>query len=139
MKILTPILLAATLALPTVSFAGDDHPKHKHSLVKKLDRIVDLTDTQKAQIADLHEADAPRKGHKPMHKKLMREISQLDPTSTSYQAELDAIANEVAERARERVYHMAERSQEIKALLTEEQLEKLNAFHAEKREKQRDF
>lgn len=131
----TPILLAAALAAPTLSFAGDDELRFKHHHVKKLDKIVELTDTQKNQITELQTMATPPEWRHMKHRKLMHEIAQLDPSASDYQADLEAIANTVADHARQRVYIMAERSQEIRAILTEEQLAKLKAFHAKKHEK----
>lgn len=134
-KIFTPVLLATAFLLPISSFADDgERHHHKHSMIKKLDAIVDLSDEQKAQLADLKAPEKP-----PRHGKMMREIVKLDPTSSTYQSDLEALANHAAEQARQRIYTMAERSQEVKAVLTEEQLQKLYAFHAQDREKPRHF
>lgn len=130
----TPILLAAALVLPAMSFADDNHSRHKHSMMKKLDKIVDLTDAQKAQIADL-----PMPGKPPKPHKLLHAVVQLDPTSATYQADLETLANQAAEQAHDRVLAMAARTQDVKAVLTQEQLDKLYAFHAEKHDKRSHF
>lgn len=133
-KVLLSVVAVSSLIVAVFAFA--DKPQHcgheghdGGGIVSKLERIVDLSDEQRTQLEAL-QIEKPRHGKRGhLHQALM----DIDPNATDYDEQVNALANKAAERASARVQHMAKMHTDIRAILTEEQVAKIKAFHEEKR------
>jgi len=99
-----------------------------HRMAKKLD----LTDAQQDAIKDIMQAQhqGANGGHQDMAAALA-ELAQLEAGSDAYIAKAKAIGATQGEAMAQRLINKADVEQQVKALLTPEQLEKYQAMHAE--------
>lgn len=135
-KLLSTALLATLITSAAVATAaGPQHgggcggePGGRGDMITKLDRLVDLSDDQKASIKELREQMAPRDGKRGMT------MNKLDASAADYQQQVNVLADEAAERARERVLNHAQMHAKVQAILTDEQKAELKAFHEDRSE-----
>ncbi|SMF22460.1 protein CpxP [Alteromonadaceae bacterium Bs31] len=140
MKKLFPTAVLASILLSATASAGPwgqggcggkfGNPE-RH--LAKMEKMLDLTAEQKAEIQALFEEKAAaRPEAKP---RFGKQIAELDANASDYEQQLDALADGAAELARQRVLQRAETHQRMTEILTEEQMSEWQAFRAEKREK----
>lgn len=141
MKKLIQTLILSTAVLGTAAvYAGEGREGHYghgkegkpylHHMMKKLD----LTDEQKAAIAEIHKAHP--KGDRQSHKReFMRDISQLDPTAPDYQAQVAAIAKEQAAKVEQAIIERGQTHAKVYAVLTPDQRAQLQEMKNKRREK----
>ncbi|WP_028876548.1 Spy/CpxP family protein refolding chaperone [Teredinibacter turnerae] len=90
--------------------------------LEMMEYALDLTTEQKAQIQALRDEHAAARGERGLGNPAA--LSQLDPSAADYQTQLDALAAQAADSARQRVYFHAEMQAKMREILTPEQLEK---------------
>lgn len=144
-KLLATTLITTFLAASAVAVAGPGkggcggfdgqkggfHSGGRGDMVTHLDRVVGLTDAQKAELTALQE---DMRADRANRDKPAREMMNLDSTAADYQAQVNALADAAAERARERVLRHGEKHAKVQAILTEEQRAKLKEFHEDRAE-----
>lgn len=92
------------------------------AMMAQMEQALDLTDAQKAQMADLRAQYADNRQRPDFAGKGV--IAGMDPADPDYQANLDAMAQQAAELASQRVYQRAEMHTKMREILTPEQMEK---------------
>lgn len=119
----TSLLIAGVLAFGgTAAMACDGKGKHRHGgdPLSKLERVLDLTDAQKEQLAALKEAK--HESRKAMFaEKRENNFMQLDPNSATYQSDLEALAQRNADLAKAKTLQRAEFQAQVMSILTPEQ------------------
>lgn len=135
-KHISGLILVACLSSAAIVAASpkysDAHYKGKgHHGAMMLDKIPNLTDEQKVALKDLREQrkSMAYKHDGSSHNSLMN----LDSTMADYQQQVEALAEQAAERARARVLKRAEMHSKLQAILTEDQFEALKALKLKRR------
>ena len=91
-----------------------------------LEGKLDLTDEQSLALESLFESRRSARGeHHLARHELMSRALYLDPGAETYDAEVEKLADEVAEMARQRALEMAEMQKGIADVLTAEQQDEL--------------
>jgi protein CpxP len=129
-RLMTSVLLSATLLTGATAYAGPGYghgagKDHVHFLAKKLD----LTDEQKAAIAEIHRSykqDENGKADKKHDKRAFKHgFANLDPTSPDYSQRVAEIAKERAARVEQSIIKRGEIHAKVYEILTPEQREQL--------------
>ena len=110
-----------------------------HRAEKMLDKMkneLNLTPEQVAAIKDIHAKKREMKQdmRKSMNEHDVKHFMQLDPTSSSYQSDLEALAEKKAEKARQKVMIRGTVQAEVYEVLTPEQQTQFKAFKAKQKE-----
>ncbi len=139
-QILKTALMVSILATSASALAGSkeghgDHHKHRGGMgLGKLERMVDLTETQKTQLAEIEkQMKADRHAHGRKHR--TGGLMSLDPAAPDYQQQVNEHAEAAADMARQRVLKSAEIHQQVQAILTDEQKTQLQQKRAEMKAK----
>lgn len=127
--------------LPAYADHGDCGPGHhsmrseRHDPGAHFDRLADklgLTDEQKAQIKSWHEEKQAQRGeHGDAMRKAHREMWALMNADTVDEAAIRAKARELADMHADQAIEHAHFMQQLRTILTPEQLKKLEALKAE--------
>ncbi len=139
MKKLLPTAVIASLLLSVAAGAaawgpggcgGKGGNPERHLLM--MEKMLDLTEEQKVQIQALHEEKmAARAEPKP---RFAKEIAELDASAADYEAQVEALADDAAAHAKQRVLERAEMRQRMVEILTPEQLSEWETFRSEMRD-----
>lgn len=154
----TKILLASTLLTSLIAFSSVSHADSeygnkgghaKHSqmteakkserMEKRLNRMatkLGLSDDQKTQLRALKQNR--RNEIKPLRdeqRAIRKEIRQLNPNASDYEAKLAGAANRQAEITRQMIITKGSQRQQMAAILTPEQLAKKKAMQAKRKAK----
>lgn len=148
MKQIASLTATVTLAavfgfgLPAYADLGDCGPGHRHMHSERqdpgahFDRLadkLDLTDEQKAQLKSWHEEkQSQRDERRDALRDAHREMQALMSADTVDEAAIRAKARELADAHADRAIEHARFMQRFRAILTPEQLEKLEALKAER-------
>ena len=132
------IAIAASVLLATSMSTFACEGKHDHKRggfynLDRLDRVLDLSDSQRAQLETLKEQGKQQR-REAFKTKRKHNLMAMDPSSADYQTQVQALAEHNAEMAKERTLKMAEFRSQVHAILTPEQREILK----QKMEKRRD-
>lgn len=134
-QILKSALMVSILAASASTFAGpkgdhcEHHRHHGGFGFGKLERMVELTDTQKAQLAEIkQQMKSEHRTHGRKHRP--GNLMSLDPTAPDYQEKVNEQAEAAAEMARKHVLKRAEVHQQVMAILTDEQKAQLKEKRA---------
>lgn len=146
-KRLAAALLVVGVAVPVLAFAANpncDRSEHHRmggnaygawgggpGMMKKMVRELDLTEAQQAQLKAMKEshrsqADADRDAEH-----AQREAYHQLVKSGASEAELKAQADQIASKMSEHMVQMALFMQELRGVLTAQQLEKMDTLHAD--------
>lgn len=132
-KFLIPVVGAALLATSFNVFAygGGKHAEHGVHHLKMLEKKLDLSEAQKAELAALREA---MKAERSEHKGDRRHsgLWALDPSAPDYEEQVAELAKQKADQAEQRVLRQAQMQAKIHAILTPEQREELKTLRAER-------
>ena len=130
------IAAAATAILGSgLAFAGakscehnkDNHRGHfsQHKMermLSKMDKHLNLSDTQENLLQEILESNkAVFTNAKQSHQDFRSSIMNLDPTSENFDMEIEALADNAADQAKQRTLEMAAIVKEVSSVLTEEQ------------------
>lgn len=132
-KFISGFLFSACIASTAIAGGhGDDRFKdrgeHDFIPMHKLAKVLDLSDEQKSQFKALREE---MKENRPEHNgedSVREQFKQLDASASDYQANVNELADKVAEKAKERFLDMANMRVKMEAILTPEQIEKLKTL-----------
>jgi len=143
-KLLATTLITTLIAASSIAVAGPGrggcggggyngpgagHHGGRGDMIAHLDRVVSLTDEQKAALQDIQDDMRAERGSRDWQGKAMM---KLDSTAADYQDQVNALAEAAAERARERTLRHGEKHAQVQAILTAEQRAKLREFHEER-------
>ncbi len=135
-QILKTALMVSVLATSASALAGPkgdhcDHHKHHGGMgLGKLERMIDLSEAQKTQLAEI-EKQMKTERHPGGRKHRGAGLMALDPAAADYQQQVNERAERAAEMARQRVLKRAEIHQQVQAILTDEQKTQLKTKRAE--------
>lgn len=129
------ILLAGvlTLSIPVLAFRGgmgDEFGGRHHDPMKKFEHMslmLDLTDEQIAQVRPVIEKQMERNNESDNKMDSMRELHRAVESGAN-QAEIEAIADKIANSVKQRILDRAQAMTAIHQVLTDEQKEKLEKF-----------
>ncbi|VUD40946.1 hypothetical protein TDB9533_00386 [Thalassocella blandensis] len=132
-------IAASVLILGSASAMACDGGKRDHRgggffNLEKLDRVLELTDAQKSQLEAIKE-QGKQDRRASMEDRHQKNMMSLDPSAADYQTQVQALADENAERAREKTMKMAEYRSQVYAVLTPEQRDLLKQKMEKRREK----
>ncbi len=132
-RIILAALAASVLGAAAYVHAGDgaqcNHKRQGHFVGQ-----LGLTEAQASEFRQIHEQLGDAVDKRAMHG-YRGEIMALDPASSDYAAQLDALATEKAEAARAAVLAMGKAHGQVYQLLTPEQWEKAKEMHSNMQEK----
>lgn len=124
--LLTSIVLGTTLLAGATAYAAHPGSPHKggeraplHHMAQKLE----LTDEQKAAIADIYRSYGEKRDRKATLQAPVKWDAEWDPTSVEYQERVAAIARQKAQKLEQRIIKQAEIEAKVYAVLTPEQQE----------------
>jgi len=107
-----------------------------HSIADRLEEPLQLTKEQVTKIDEITDAQYKQMRDSKREKRdLYGAIAELDPTSPDYDAEVDKLAQQAGERVEQMIQSRAEVRQQIAAVLTPEQQEKMKTLKSEMKEK----
>lgn len=144
-KLITGVLLSACIA--TTAYAGGKNSDERRGgdflPLHKMERVLDLTEEQKVQFQALkeelkaeREAKRTEMGEEGKRRKV-NALAGLNPDDPDYQAKVEAIADQKAEKAKARFLKRAELRMKVAEILTDEQLEKFDNMRKKRGKKQR--
>ncbi len=137
------LLMSATLLGAAAAYAGDGHDGHRRhgghaghggSYLHHLEKKLDLTEEQKAAIAEIHKAH-PRDENKEDRRNFRRDLADLDPAAADYQQQVTAIAKEQAANLEQTIIERGAVHAKVYAILTPEQRVKLKELKAKRQER----
>ena len=138
-------LFVAVTALVFASsqlYAGDKNHGHHGKLsekrIEKMQQQLDLTDAQVTQLQAIADKYKQQKKDRQSHKKAMKALHKLDPSSADYEQKLQQAANKAAENTKARVLHMGHRRADIQQVLTPVQQNKMKGLMKQKRQQKKD-
>lgn len=143
MKKLIQTLVLSTALVGAAAYAGEGRGDHHgkgyphgegRSYWHHLETKLDLTEEQKAAIAEIHKA-YPREDAKAHKRQFARDLADLDPAAADYQAQVAAIAKEQAANLEQAIIERGQVHAKVYAVLTPEQRAKLQELKAKRREK----
>jgi len=103
-------------------FGGGHRGPGLERMISKLDHHLDLTDSQRSSIEEIVSANRDTMKQSRLDRKTLRQKTMgLDPTSESYDADVAALADEMAEMAREMTLSFADIARQVSTVLTPEQ------------------
>jgi protein CpxP len=133
-KLIAGVLLSTCIA--TAAVAGgkdcDDRRGEGGFLNHKMVKVLELSDAQKEQFKALKDEMKANRPAKDQMTPIRAQLAQLDTNDTDYNEEINALADEAAERAKSRFLKMAEMRVKISQILTPEQLEKFDEMAEER-------
>lgn len=143
-KLITGVLLSACIA--TTAYAGGKNSDERRGgdflPLHKMERVLDLTEEQKVQFQALkeelkaeREAKRTEMGEEGKRRKV-NALAGLNPDDPDYQAKVEAIAGQKAEKAKARFLKRAEIRMKVAEILTDEQLEKFDNMKKKRGKKQ---
>lgn len=144
-KLITGVLLSACVA--ATAYAGGKNSDERRGgdflPLHKMERVLDLTDEQIAQFEALkdelkaeRQAKRAEMGEEGKRRK-MNALAGLNPDDADYQEKVNAIAEQKAEKVKERFLKRAELRMKVADILTDEQLEKFDKLKKKRGKKQR--
>jgi Spy/CpxP family protein refolding chaperone len=156
-NIMLPFLTAAAISFGMPAFAVQEITKdesarqcdHKHGdkhhegmpnakrMLKHMSKALDLTAQQETDIKAVFEEE--RTKHKANMKGEHKNIMQLDPSASDYNAQVAAIAEERAAQAKAGVLERAAVQQKIHAILTPTQQQKMAELKAKRKDHRSDM
>ena len=117
------------------SFPGKRHGGIEARIEKLMDRL-DVNDEQREQIRSI--MDTQRPAYRGLHDRMKENrqaFRKLDPTASSYDAEVQQLADTVAQQSKELMVLIADGRKQIWQVLTESQREQATALWQEHRER----
>lgn len=118
------------LSVSAFAFGGSDKGRHGADPMKRLEHMavmLDLTESQVAQLKPVFEQQEDRHSAKGSKKGLMKSLHTAIENGAGTN-EINAIADQAADQARERVLKRAEVIQAVQNVLTDEQKMKAQEF-----------
>lgn len=126
---LTPVLLAAGIGIAVAGggrsdgFGGGDHPQRDPA--ERMAKHLSLDDSQKASVEAIFERNKPaRQSLMQRHRAHREAMKSLTPGSANYATRAQALADEAATLARDRVLQRTQFEAELATILTPEQMAK---------------
>ena len=113
---------------------GSGHDGHQHGpklerMIGKLDHHLDLSDQQRDSLESILERNSELIDSQRQERHAIRQESMgLDPTSETYAAQTEEIADRVGEMARNQALLMASVFKQVSDVLTEEQREEMRSL-----------
>ncbi len=117
---------------------GEGHKSHfsQHKMermLSKMDKHLNLSDTQESALQEILESNkAVFNDARQSHRQFRNEIVNLDPTSENFDSEIEAVAEKVADQAKQRTLEIAAIVKEVSAVLTEEQRQQAKEMMAKR-------
>jgi len=133
-KFITAVVVVAAMTTP-VAFAQNQHFGHRHRAMAKFAKKLGLTDAQKQQIKDIHQAD--RQANKALFEQLRAKRQELralrqnnDPNADSVKAQVKALHQQI------RAAQKATRDKIYNTVLTTDQRAQVDAWRAQRQSEQ---
>ena len=104
-------------------FGGRGMSEHAiEHMVEKMDRRLELSNEQEVQITNILTSNMESlRDIKKTRKELGAEVMNLDPTSPQYEADVNALADQIASKVREKTLQAADVVKQVSSVLTEDQ------------------
>jgi Spy/CpxP family protein refolding chaperone len=105
-------------------FGGGHRGPGMERMISKLDRHLDLSESQRTSIEEIVAANRDTMKQGRVDRKTLRQKTMaLDPASESYDKDVAVLADEMADMAREMTLSFADIARQVSAVLTPEQRE----------------
>jgi Spy/CpxP family protein refolding chaperone len=143
-KLIAGLMVSACLTAPTLTLAQDHGGRNNDSFrsAQQFIRKLDISDEQKEQIKTIiqsargnEETKENSKRKSKRNKNFTSTAVDLDPSSSTYDQDVLTMADEQAEKMKQRLIQMADIKKQIYAVLTYEQQEELKTLRAERAER----
>lgn len=126
-KFICAVAASVCLISAGAAYAGSGHhngERHSHKGMHLFEQKLELTDEQKAQIAEIHQSASEGRTDS-RGSRGMKRLAALDPGAANYHEQAELLAQECAEKLEQAIHRRAEVHAQVYAVLTTEQREKL--------------